>query len=455
MTSSSEIWNRFVEFTEEEMDRLKIPGVAIGVLHNEFLSTKGLGVTSIKNPLPVHEETLFQIGSITKTFTCSAIMSLIENEKLSLDTKIINILPDFKLKDDEVTSNCNIQHLLTHSGGWVGDFFIDTGSGDDALDLYMNRMTDLDQVASLGSYYSYNNSGFSLLGLILERIHEKSYEEAISETILAPLDMDSCHFKPTDVMVGRFCVGHRIEEEELIIAKPWHLTRCAYPAGGLVASVGDLLKYSQFHLNMDSSKSESILTNESRLLMQKPHYSVQKDKEDCGLSWRIQKIDKNRVISHGGATNGQIALLLLVPKYKFALVVLANADLGRQLIKEVQKWCLKEYLNIDTPPVKTVEATPEEMKELEGRYTLPKVGYTDIAVLGDTLVAQDTYTGGFPTEDTPPPPAPPPYRLAFTGVDNLVVLDGEGKDFESQIIRDDEGKFSFLRMAGRLHVLSN
>jgi hypothetical protein len=92
------------------------------------------------------------------------------------------------------------------------------------------------------------------------------------------------------------------------------------------------------------------------------------------------------------------------------------------------------------------------MKELEGRYALPRVGYTDIAVLGDNLVAQDTYIGGFPTEDTPPPPNPPPYRMGFTAEDSLVILDGEGKDFEGQVIRDESGAFKFLRLGSRLLI---
>lgn len=454
MTKSTDIFSRLIKFTEEEMERHQIPGVAIGVLNGKSRSTIGLGETSIENPLSVNAETLFQIGSITKTFTCTAIMSLIEEGKLSLDTKIIDVLPNFKLKDDQTTSNCTIEHLLTHTGGWVGDFFIDTGLGEDAMDMFVNRMSELDQVAPLGSYFSYNNSGFGLLGLILEKIHERSYEETISQTILDPLDMNRCYFDPTDVMVSRFSVGHRIEQEKLIVAKPWPIPRCGYPEGGLAASVEDLLKYAKFHLSIDSSKSESVLTKETRQLMQEPHYTIKKDMRFLGLSWFISKIDKNIVISHTGGMNGQIALFLLVPSKEFALVILSNANLGRQLIKDIQKWCLKKYLNIKTPPIKTIQVTPKEMEELEGRYIFPKLGFTDIAILGDTIVAQDTYTGGFPTEDTPPPPAPPPYRMAFTEVDNLVVLDGDGKDYEAQIIRDNKGEISFLRMAGRLHIRS-
>ena len=88
-------------------------------------------------------------------------------------------------------------------------------------------------------------------------------------------------------------------------------------------------------------------------------------------------------------------------------------------------------------------------------YLNPRFSYKDVAILGDTLVAQDVYIGGFPTEDTPPPPTPPPYRIGFTADDNLIILDGEYKDFEGQILRDEIGKFCYLRFFGRLHTRSN
>lgn len=131
--------------------------------------------------------------------------------------------------------------------------------------------------------------------------------------------------------------------------------------------------------------------------------------------------------------------------------MLANSDQGGQFIQAIWMWWIKKYLNLKIPPLKTIEVNLEQMKEIEGRYFMPRVGYMDIAVLGDTLVAQDVYTGGFPTEDTPPPPAPPPYRIGFTDIDRLVILDGVGKDVEGQVIRDKSGDLNFLRLGGRLH----
>ena len=116
-----------------EMKRLKIPGVAIGVFHNGKEYTAGFGVTSVENPLPVTPDTLFQTGSISKTFTGTIFMRLVEAGQVELDAPVRKYLPKLKLSDKDVAERVTIRHLLTHTGGWVGDYFNDFGDGDDAL----------------------------------------------------------------------------------------------------------------------------------------------------------------------------------------------------------------------------------------------------------------------------------------------------------------------------------
>ena len=446
----SDQWSQLVKFAETEMKRHKIPGAAIGLTHEGESFTAGLGITSIDNPLPVNETTLFQIGSNTKTFTATIIMHLVDQGKLALDTKVLEILPEFKLKDPEATNKCTIRHLLTHSGGWVGDFFIDTGPGEDALEKYVKRMVELDQVVPIGSHYSYNNAGFCLLGLILERIYKKPYQTILSEVILSPLGLKNSFLNPTDVMVKRFAVGHLMDAGVLSVAEPWPIPRYADPIGGLACDVGDLLCYAQFHLTGKTRTKDTILEPETRTLMQEKQLEIRAEKQFLGLSWFADIFDGKNVISHGGATLGQIAGFSFLPEANSALVVLTNSDQGGLLTRAIWKWWMKEYLKLNVPPLKTIEASLEQMKEIEGRFFYPRVGYMDIAVLGDTLIAQDVYTGGFPTEDTPPPPAPPPYRIGFTEIDQLVILDGVGKDVEGQVIRDESGKLAFLRLGDRL-----
>ncbi len=114
---------------QSEMIRLRIPGVALGVLLDGETFSAGFGVTNLENPLPVDPDTIFQVGSITKTFTATALMRLIERGLADLDSPIRLIIPDLRLADLAVAENASLRHLFTHTGGWLGDYFDDAGPG--------------------------------------------------------------------------------------------------------------------------------------------------------------------------------------------------------------------------------------------------------------------------------------------------------------------------------------
>lgn len=122
-------WDPLVEFVPSVMEKRDIPGAVVGILDEGEVRTAGLGVTNVDYPLPVTDETLFQIGSITKTFTATAMMRLVEMGELALDATVRTYIPYFKVADETASSQATIRHLLTHMGGWFGDFFQDTGSG--------------------------------------------------------------------------------------------------------------------------------------------------------------------------------------------------------------------------------------------------------------------------------------------------------------------------------------
>lgn len=130
----------------KDMKRLRVPGVAVGVWHKGKEYTAGFGVTSIENPLPVTPDTLFQIGSISKTFTATLLMQLAEQGKVDLDTPVKKYIKDLKLQDKNVEKQVTTHHLLTHMGGWVGDYFNDFGNGDDALDRMVKDIAKLPQI---------------------------------------------------------------------------------------------------------------------------------------------------------------------------------------------------------------------------------------------------------------------------------------------------------------------
>ena len=126
-------FEELVEVARAQMEEFSVPGASLGVLFDGEEETAALGVTSIEHPLDVTPDTLFQIGSITKTFTATAIMRLVERGAVDLDAAVRTYLPEFRLMDEDVAARATIRQLLTHTGGWLGDYFADFGRGADAL----------------------------------------------------------------------------------------------------------------------------------------------------------------------------------------------------------------------------------------------------------------------------------------------------------------------------------
>ena len=236
------------ETIRASMERHAVPGVALGIYDGGEELTEGFGVTSAENPLPVDSGTLFQIGSITKTVTATAIVVLAERGMLDLDEPVSTYLLDLRLADEEVARKVTTAHLLTHVGGWVGDIFEDTGYGDDALEKIVRRLADAPQLTPLGELWSYNNSGFYIAGRVVEVVSGKAFEAAVRELVLGPLGMDRSFFFPGEVMTRRFVVGHLVRDGEPSVSRPWALPRNFAAAGGLASTAKDQVRYARFHL---------------------------------------------------------------------------------------------------------------------------------------------------------------------------------------------------------------
>ncbi len=126
--------DKLVQKIKEYMREFHVPGVAVGIRHEDETFTEGLGITNVDHPITVDETTLFQIGSITKTFVGTLAMRLVETGKLELDAPIRTYLPDFRVLDEEASEKVTMRHLFTHTAGWVGDWFPeDLGHGEYAV----------------------------------------------------------------------------------------------------------------------------------------------------------------------------------------------------------------------------------------------------------------------------------------------------------------------------------
>lgn len=436
------------EFVTHKMQEIGVPGAVVGIWHNDGVMAQGFGVTNVDHPLPVTDETLFQIGSITKTFTGTLIMRLVEEGKLDLDAPVRDVVPNFRVVDEAATAQATIRHLLTHTGGWEGDLFLDTGPGDDALAKYVAAMAHQPQLAPIGTHMSYNNSGFALAGYIIERVTGQSYEAALQSMVLDPLGLDHTFIEPTDAVTYRFVVGHGGSKDAPEVLRPWPLTRATRPMGGLITHVHDLLRYARFHLGDQTVAKDPVIRPDSVAQMATQQVTVW-GKEAWGLSWSMKEVDGVQTLGHGGGTLGQITLLTLVPSHNFAVAVFTNAQSGGTLTRIVTEWVLQEALGLETPAPEPLESSVEDLAPLVGCYR-NMMTQTEVGLLNGRLVGQAVHLRGFPTNDTPPPPPPDPMWLARIEPDRLMVMNGAMKDARVDVIRTPDGAIGWLRTGGRL-----
>jgi CubicO group peptidase (beta-lactamase class C family) len=437
-----------------EMKRLQVPGVAIGIWHKGRDFADGFGITSVEHPLPVTADTLFQTGSISKTFTGTMIMKLVEEGNVDLDAPVKTYIEDFKVQDADVTEKVTVRHLLTHMGGWVGDYFNDFGNGDDALDKMVKDIARMPQVQPLGSIWSYNNTGFNIASRLIEIVTKKPYEQAAQEMLFDPLGLTMSFFYPSDMLfTHRFVVGHQkvkdkrsSPEDKVQVARPWAIGRAGNGVGGVVSTVRDLLKYARFHM---SNGKKNVLSGKSLRAMRVQQADAG-PRGGMGITWFIRKVGDITFYAHGGATNGQQAYFFFIPEKDFALAILTNSDDGGIITAGITNYALALYFNAKSRLPKPIQKPASELKEYAGRYQIGTECF-DLKVKGKYLVYHHIPLGGFPRPDTPPGPAMPPMRFLFYTNDKVIGLDEPYKDALGDFIRDARGELQFFRIGGRAH----
>lgn len=433
------------------MDRLRVPGVVVGLRHEGAEEIAAYGMTSVEHPLPVDADTLFQIGSITKTFVASLMMRLVEAGMLDLEAPLRAYLPELRPADADA-ARVTLAHLLTHTAGWEGDYFDDFGAGDDALARYVAGMAALPRLTPPGQIFNYNNAGFSLAGRLVEVVTGQPFEAALRERLLAPLGMERAFFFAEEVISERFAVGHLVRDERPTVARPWALSRCAHPAGGLTTSVRDLLRYARFSLGDGTADDGARLLSRATLAaMRAPRVATNMTGGAVGLAWMLSASDGVHFVQHGGATNGQMANLLLAPERDLAVIVLTNGGRGNVLAAEVTRWALERRLGLGQPDPTPRPRPAAELAAYVGRYT-QRLTDVELALAGDELVMTMIPKGGFPKTDSPPRPAPPPARLGFYDQDRALVLDTYQRGTRVEFVRDAGGAIAWLRSGVRLHA---
>ena len=257
MTIDSAHWQtRLVELTKKH----GVPGAQLGILRigrdgaQDEQVTLATGVLHLGTGQPATTDSVWQIGSISKVWTATVVMQLIDEGKIALHTPVKEIIEDLELRDPEVTEKVTIHHLLTHTSGIDGDVFTDTGRGDDVLEKYVARLGEAAQNHPLGATWSYCNSGYVLLGRVIEVVTGQTWDEAMKERLFTPLGLTRTGTLPEEAMIHAFAMGHLGTGDDIAPAPVWGLPRSCGPAGLITATAADVLAFARMHLSCGVAK---------------------------------------------------------------------------------------------------------------------------------------------------------------------------------------------------------
>lgn len=382
----------------------RVPGASLAILAGDEIIAAASGVLNAETGVEATPDSLFQIGSITKSYTASLAMQLVDEGLVALDEPVVNKLEDFQLADSVAVKQITLRHLLTHTSGIEGDHFLDTGRGDDALERYVASCARLGLSHPVGATFSYCNTGYMLAGRLVELLTGMPWREALRVRLLEPLGLRQTTTLPEEAMRFRVAFGHEVEGNgPPRLAPTWMLPYSAAAAGSTVcATASDLVRFARMHLDGGLSPDGArVMPADSVEAMQRPEVALPDPwtlGSHWGLGWILFDWDGGRVFGHDGGTLGQRSFLRVVPDAGVAVALLTNGGSDHDLYHDLCGEVLAEMCGTHMPESLAPPAAPVPVDP--GRYAgvYERVGVRieltpAQAGSGPALAGRLTYTG--------------------------------------------------------------
>jgi CubicO group peptidase (beta-lactamase class C family) len=366
----------------ELLSEYRIPSAAIGVLHNGEITDFAVGVKNLETAEPATTDTIYQCGSMTKTWTALAFMQIVDEGKVGLDEPVRTYLPGFKVADPEVSANVTPRHLLNHTHGIEEDYG-DPGEGDDVYERMVDNIANAAQVFPLGYTHGYSAAlGYAILARIMEVIDGKRWDAIMKDRLFDPLGLTGTSSWREQVDRDRAATGHVIRsfEEGPVISPLGYLPRAFGPGGNVNSTVREVLTMAQIFLNGGETPNGTRIVSaeimremmESRVPIPDPYMFG----PEWGLGLIVCDWHGETVYAHDGSTVGQSARLRILPDSNIAISMLANGGPRDCFYKNVFNEIMAELGAVTIPDVPKPDRTLIlDSSRYEGAYERPGARY--------------------------------------------------------------------------------
>ncbi|NVK53525.1 MAG: serine hydrolase [Flavobacteriaceae bacterium] len=336
-------------------------GVAALVAKNgKVIYRKAFGKANLELDVNMTPENIFEVGSITKQFTAVSILMLLEQGKLKLDDEITKFIPDYPTQGKKIT----VHHLLTHTSGIksytsmssFGSVMTKHESPLKFIDFFKNEPMDFDP----GEEYRYNNSGYFILGYIVEKVSGISYPKFIEKNIFKKIAMNSSYYGSHTKLIKNRAAGYQKRGGAYSNAQYISLT-LPYAAGSIMSNVDDMLKWQKAIRNNTFVKKETIAKAFK-------NYTLNNGKKiNYGYGWSINEIGGVRTIEHGGAIPGYLSMGIYVPSENTYVILFSNCGCNSPtgVATEIAALAIGKSLNIKD---KKVSLTKKQLNKWVGAY---------------------------------------------------------------------------------------
>lgn len=447
--------NELHQIVAKSAAEFAVPGIAVGIWHQGREIYASHGVTSVANPLPVDEDTIFTLGSTTKSFTATALVILAEQGKVDFDAPVRRYLPDLRLADERAAATITVGNLLNHTAGLDTWMLRDTGDGDDALKTYVDHLDELTLIGEPGERASYSQAGYNLLGRVIEVVTGKTYEQAIADLLFEPLGLENTTFFAAEAMTRKFSLGHSVTDDGTAVSSTWKVHRAQNPGGGGASTARDLVRWARFQLGDGRTESgERIVSAEALQAMRRQTVELRGSSlgDGFGICWFLREIDGAATFAHGGSSVGQFADFIAVPEHDFAIAVATNAEPGGTPCNlAVIRWALEHYLGLVDRDPEPVAFDMDRAAEIVGDYEVDMM-IVSIADEGGSLSLAARIRPELRAASQADMPADcEPAHMGFLSDDgdDYIVTEGPLQGQRGYFARGEHGAITGVDLAGR------